>query len=222
MSSLSDDEALKWFENKGKKKCHKQVQEGKMKEYPIIFNGEMVRAILAGTKTQTRRIIKPQPFDLIKSWPANPKDGSEIKCPYGTVGDRLWVRENTRALPCGTGIYSADHTDIGEIRAGMCTFTDKGLARWWSKRSCPSIHMPRWASRITLEIVDIRVQRLQEISVEDVYAEGLVASADGTWGPLGRIGSIYGFADVWDSINIKRAPWSINPWVWCVSFRRIA
>jgi hypothetical protein len=194
------------------------------KEHPIIFSGPMVRAILEGRKSQTRRPVRighaeiPLMIDLIAT------GRTKGSCPYGTVGDLLWVRETT-ADASGSAFYEADGMDV--------CIGEASVPWWYSKRICPSTNMPRWASRITLEITDVRVQRVQEISEEDAKAEGVERSMLGDtpiycdYGPKGQaVASVcktarYSFETLWDSINRKHAPWSSNPWVWCLSFRRI-
>lgn len=161
-----------------KKSAKKPVpKEGEVKERPIMFSGEMVRALLAGTKTQTRRVVKPQPqhiewFAHQNGWCARVRDTEPqyemVRCPYGVPGDRLWVREAW----CNYGgktIYRADY--------GAHTPISDGIGGPWK----PSIHMPRQASRLTLEITAVRVERVQSISEEDALAEGLtVRIGDGT------------------------------------------
>lgn len=180
-----------------------------MKERPILFSAPMVRAIVAGTKTQTRRIVKPGVLE--DGWPIA---YAAERCPYGAPGDRLWVRETwAKAGEVGDDIeYRADNPDpLG--------------ARWR-----PSIHMPRWASRLLLEVTAVRVERLQDISEDDACAEG-VQELDGTLDELAlyarakKMGecatdSRVWFAELWDSINGTRAPWASNPFVWVVSFKR--
>lgn len=172
-----------------------------MKERPILFSGEMVRAILDGRKTQTRRVIKPQPpawawavHELSEGrffWADTKLDSEDarlwpncddqVTCPYGVNGDRLWVKEN-----------------------------------WWRH------HLPRWASRITLEIESVRVERVQEITRPDVEREGL--QSDDTMRPGHKHSDCYmmhRFAELWDRINSKRGfGWDANPWVWVINFRR--
>ena len=170
-----------------------------MKERPVLFSGEMVRAILEGRKTQTRRVIKPQPLWVgdpnvaFKTHSANPK--GIINCPYGQPGDRLWVRE-TFAGTKNTGFaYRA---------------TDTAYGHKWR----PSIFMPHWASRINLEVVSVRVERVQDISIEDAYDEGM------EWGDQGC--GVLEFKNLWDSINLKRGyGWDANPWVWVIEFKRL-
>lgn len=170
-----------------------------MKERPILFSGEMVRAILAGTKTMTRRICKRQPqSDLGAS------DMSKRGSPYGVPGDRLWVRE-TWAL-----------WDVGETEPRTIFRVDEDKSRT-PRRWKPAIHMPRALSRIDLEVTAVRVERLQDIAEEDARAEGM----DPHYPPTVTEPHATLFQITWDSINGKRAPWSSNPWVWCVSFKRV-
>jgi hypothetical protein len=191
-----------------------------MKERPILFSGEMVRAILDDRKTMTRRVIKDVPgitTDVLKSsisweWkfafcpiPSVASVLSEwIKCPYGSPGDRLWVRETWQNNPYGGIVY----------RAGSGIVNCDG--RGWR----PSIFMPRWASRITLEITDVRVERLQEINSvrhDDVLKEGWPFEFDSK-----DENPAEAFRRLWDSINSKRGyPWASDPWVWVVEFRRV-
>lgn len=164
-----------------------------MKERPIIFSGEMVRAILAGRKTQTRRVIKPQP--VIQDGVAFFKTGQ--RCPYGQIGDRMWVRE-AWIRNSGVPAYRADDPSW------------PGETPKWK----PSIHMPRWASRITLEIVNVRVERLQDITVGDAWAEGC---------PNSDVNVIPDwFIPLWAGINAARGNgWDDNPWVWAIEFKRV-
>lgn len=198
-----------------------------MKERPILFSGPMVRAILEGRKTQTRRIVKPQPDDnglwFMRNAPLdwredihgdwNPWKGEtpngdtwngSVKC---WPGDRLWVRETFGKIHYEgvdehpTYFYRADETDA-EADA---------LIKWR-----PSIHMPRAASRITLEVVSVRVERLQDIREDDARAEGVGEGPQEGW----VTGPVVAFADLWDSINGQDA-WLANPWVWVVEFKRV-
>ncbi|HDS0941037.1 TPA: hypothetical protein QDZ12_004337 [Pseudomonas putida] len=210
------------------------------KERPILFSGHMVRAILNGQKTVTRREIKPSmrsadsSFELHQqedeSWrPMHTFDescmdakGTEhpIVCPYGQPGDRLWVREAwladaqldsiaPRDLSQGEPIlYPAD----GSARQTGCVMVSQGRGR-------PSIHMPRWASRILLEITAVRVELLQDITEEQAEAEGVnflrhVPDADET------LTASQLFECLWSSINGDES-WNGNPWVWVVEFKRI-
>jgi hypothetical protein len=188
-----------------------------VKERPILFSGDMVRAILSGSKTQTRRIAKPRRGDRTpcEHWMPYTSDvigrncehGSEVQfCPDGQPGDRLWVRETF-----GIGRYEADGESI-EGRAHYRSSEPSCKCRW-----LPSIHMPRWASRITLEITDVRVERLQTISGQDCWAEGIEAAG---W-DCTRYGSVVEcYRDIWESIHGVGA-WDINPLVWVVKFKRV-
>jgi hypothetical protein len=170
----------------------------------------MVRAILDGRKTQTRRVIKPQPGDIHR-------DLLRINyhCPYGQPGDHLWVRETwspwadeaTKQAARGKDpvLYRADY------RKGCSALEIGGDYNWKS-----SIYMPRWASRITLEIIGVHVERIQDISVNDCMAEGIPINISG-------MNIVYFFRDLWDSINKKRGyGWDTNPYVWVIEFKRIS
>lgn len=251
-----------------------------MSERPILFSGEMVRAILDGRKTQTRRIMKPQPpdwgrlwrgwslgsehfffeFDCDteggRRWPAYYERG--VCCPFGVPGNLLWVRE-TYAIETNLGFRESFSPPFSDNRPIRWTVDEDGNEAWeqchyratdpapllsyddredpgvrWS----PSIHMPRWASRITLRITDVRAERLTEISAEDAKAEGLKAiTKDGKLVKFGIPDSDglpgtddFGwpwdewcvdprdaFRTIWESIHGKNS-WTQNPWVWVVSF----
>lgn len=210
-----------------------------MRERPILFTGPMVRAILAGNKTQTRRVAKPvrhpgwgnlyDPGVLARE----PQYTIDLACPYGQPGDRLWVRESTHRRPMLnllTGEPLADKYDGGAYTAdGADVLTPEGfdLAWWYSRKSCPSIHMPRAACRLVLEITGVRVERLNAISEEDARAEGCPFTWDGnqyeppppevdSWQGYGRAS----FSLLWSQINGPDS-WAANPWVWVVEFRRI-
>lgn len=194
-----------------------------MKERPILFSAPMVRAILDGRKTQTRRIVKPQPTitdNGCPRWgtysgkrmymvPRRAGGGSAVTmtdligeyCPYGQPGDRLWVRE-TWAKWANKNRVAQYRCDVPDDRQHLYTWT-------------PSIFMPRWASRITLEITGVRVQRVQEISELDCEAEiGATAHS------LGDSAYMF-FTALWNEINAKRGyGWDSNPWVWALTFRR--
>lgn len=243
------------------------------KECPILFSGPMVRAILEGRKSQTRRVMKPQPTFASqprfvhgdghsgRGWycceDEYPDEGSVFyRSPYGQPGDRLWVRE--KWTWCSGG---------AEVTKDAVTFGDGGQKFKSSGEYCspqdsyapgafdhikwkPSIHLPRWASRILLEVVDIRVESLQKISEGDAKREGVLlrASAESGRGLI-DIGDKYSpvkyvparaagesldqvlerawkfrphFAGLWDAINSGRGfGWEKNPWVWVVEFRRV-
>jgi len=189
-------------------------------ERPILFSTEMVRAILDGRKTQTRRITKKQPVDILPmnvpdQWVVlltrEPAHGEVWKCRYGVPGDRLWVRE-TWIDPFTTEYIKPSKLPIStEIRykAGESL----NYSNWR-----PSIFMPRWASRITLEIVNVRVERVRDISEEDAWSEGVGGGQLSRFDIDGRIL----FKSTWNSINAKRGyGWDANPWVWVIEFKRI-
>ena len=203
---------------------------------PIIFSGPMVRAILEGRKTQTRRVIKPQPEltisdELYKQNMAMMPD----LCPYGQVGDRLWARETHYRFgywayqnkltksgkqaktfhPVNRNVRYADNPpDRLHACLTLREVTERGLVEWYKR---PAIFMPRWASRITLEITGVKVERIQDISQGDSYAE----LGKSILAPTRALGGILGeFRDLWDSINSKRGyRWDVNPWVWALAFK---
>lgn len=243
-----------------------------MTERPILFSAPMVRAILSGAKTQTRRVVKPQPTqerDLLWWWFGgrgqerrsstlhDTPDGLLERCPYGAPGDRLWVREtwycdnyterDFDAARVGHVTPRADAEIIAEWRESLYYRADTASGRGsccelipecmcaeyktssGRRRSPwkPGIHMPRWASRITLEVTSVRVERLQAITEEDARAEGIE--------PLWRTRKIYpskyaadvstqsfrdGFYTLWCEINGDDS-WSANPFVWVVQFKRL-
>ncbi|HBX1838000.1 morphogenetic protein [Klebsiella pneumoniae] len=211
-----------------------------MKERGMIFNGEMVRALLDDRKTQTRRPIKWKQTRFTEigeredgsKWPWS-EDAEHAcdfwhPCPFGAVGDRIWVRETWNKYG-GLLTYRADHDWIDDMRKEtVCT------AKW-----VPSIHMPRWASRILLEITDLRVERLNAISPEDAESEGLERTnftgfgdepglpsypePDVYFDPLKKQWKEYppeAFAGLWESIY-GEGSWKANPWVWVISFKRV-
>jgi hypothetical protein len=186
-------------------------------ERPILFSAPMVRALLAGAKTQTRRVVKPQPvgnadvqFRVAAAVTLAP-DGKQLRCPYGQPGDRLWVREQFS----GPHYQDAFPPSLWHEMDPLWYWADgnPGSGDWTRPR--PSIHMPRWASRILLEIVSVRVVRLQSIPRGDAMAEGcpfpnMVAGPDPReW-----------FSGLWREINGPDS-WGANPWVWVVEFRRL-
>ena len=244
-----------------------------MKERPMLFSAPMVKAILDGRKTQTRRVMKPKPefFDkgeginsnwfvewchpktgcLIGEWGESEAAPAEVIgcCPYGQPGDRLWVRESFQ-LAKATGSVGDEWVGdellewegpLPKTKPGVNTFpagmgfewevyykADKEPApvHWWR----PSIFMPRWASRVTLKIVNVRVERLQDISKDDAKAEGVsniwkwdkARNAEhpehfvrGVLNPY-----IANYSVLWDEINGKGA-WVLNPWVWVIEFKKL-
>lgn len=192
-----------------------------MIERPMLFNADMVRAILSDRKTQTRRAIKPQPlgngpYKYHSTW----GDFREIpqykglKCPYGISGDRLWVRESWSTPKCLDGKKPSELVNINSLHYWADEEKQAGRKR-------PSIHMPRWASRIDLEITHVRAERLQEINEDDALAEGVdgekeAAERGSTWYDKPR--RAYRF--LWESIN-GQGSWDANPWVWVIEFKRI-
>ena len=206
-----------------------------MKERPILFSSEMVRAILDGRKTQTRRVINPQSLLDNKT-----RVTACYECPYGAPGDSLWVRESCQIY--GHWVKNG-HTKSGAQRWKFSIHASKqvlyvgGFVKSPSDKTQlgfykrPSIFMPRWASRIPLEVTDVRVERVQEISDGDAKAEGLVGwksersdeihygiTAADVWETDPR--STY--TRLWDSINAERGhSWESNPWVWVVSFKMV-
>ena len=228
-----------------------------MRERPILFSGPMVRAILSGKKSQTRRVVKPQPegdpdgfgaptevgnyhptkvdrhgeeYPGDEAFGCWTPDGDQAwRCPYGAPGDRLWVRE-TWAHDSPSGHPCEDHLcgqpDHIYYKATE-THPEMFVVGAWRR----SIHMPRWASRLTLEVTDVRAERLQEITTHDCFAEGLECEQCGY-----TINDYVGYGDhhlcpipghiedqfrvLWDSLN-KRTPWESNPWVWVITFERM-
>lgn len=201
-----------------------------MKERPITFTDAQVRGILAGRMTQTRRIAKPPPTGV---W-------NVARCPYGQPGDHLWVREAWKEVPPETldldVVIHRPSTAPGRIVVYRASGPEH--LRWR-----PSIHMPRWASRLTLEIEGVRVERLQQITGEDARAEGIEPL-----GPIGcpcegeaddpglhLVGCRWGDIDIdpdeephraayrvfWVEVSGARHPWAANPWVWVLEFRRV-
>lgn len=209
-----------------------------MKERPILFSSEMVRAILDGRKTQTRRVINPQSLLDNKT-----RVTACYECPYGAPGDSLWVRESCQIY--GHWVKNG-HTKSGAQRWKFSIHASKRVLYAGSfvkspsnktqlgfyKR--PSIFMPRWASRILLEVTDARVERVQEISDEDAIKEGIqdvCHCGDYIEGhgyhsghsPTPMDGyAVNEFSILWDSINAKRGhSWESNPWVWAISFKMV-
>lgn len=212
-----------------------------MRERGIHFNSEMVRAVLDGSKTQTRRIMKVQPdspnFGLLRitdstksadigkyHWAESNATGTHARsplfsCPFGAVGDRLWVRETWMPDAPRDGTW-ADVEFYGCKGSPLSMIPERyrkpehciHRASWEGSEMVgwtPSIHMPRWASRITLEITGVRVERLQDISAEDAAAEGLTGRA-----------KMHDFGVLWSSIYGDES-WQANPWVWVIEFKRV-
>lgn len=189
----------------------------------------MVRAILDGTKTQTRRVVKGAPMQWLvrdKFAPEFVADPGNHLCPYGQPGDRLWVRETFADLR-GTGIEHRPDTSGPLKRFAFAADHPPGshgdeARKEFGVKWKPSIHMPRAASRITLEITGVRVERLQDISEEDALAEGCTSTAivheDGE-DYTGHYASEE-YQDLWESIN-GPGSWDANPWVWVVEFKRL-
>jgi len=246
-----------------------------MKERPILFSTSMVKALLEGRKTQTRRVIKNPPFlpcdvpgwrydgvwsveddgdglHYLESLDANGEPTENYrpiyeKCPYGVPGDILWVREQTEMyfMP---NILTGEPTNAqcGKYTADESPVLDESgfdYVWWYSKNTCPSIHMPRWAARIFLRVEDVRAERLQDITGEDAIAEGIEPAKfhKGMWRTINpdsevkksfrkqvkNAGAVYdvtpspvaAFSSLWDSINAKRGfGWDTNPWVWVMKF----
>lgn len=190
-----------------------------MKTYPILFNTEMVRAVLDGRKTQTRRPltkIDQCQCELVKDHRGKVDTAAlkcrNIRCPYGQSGDRLWVRE--------TWAHPDDNNGIIRYRA-----TSPKLQTRWH----PSIHMPRWASRITLEVVSVRVERVWDTSEDDAKAEGCwplyrypITDPRGRFPNKDTRSHRSDFMNLWDSIYMARGlGWDMCPWVWVVEFKRV-
>lgn len=209
-----------------------------MREHPILFSAPMVRAILEGRKTQTRRVVKPQPSAGVRASPfvtsgLEDGHGRELRCPYGQPGDRLWVRERFAVDTKGADALVGQHYETPWYYAdadeyGLLGHDGLGPIYVEALRWRPSIHMHRDQSRITLEVTGVRVDRLQDISDEDAAAEGIDYQPNG--GELYRPWRGHerwwerprpAFRDLWDHINGPES-WGANPWVWVVEFKRVA
>lgn len=236
-----------------------------IREKPILFSAPMVRAILDGRKTMTRRVVKCKDIDYggsggkdspewndPRNWGYEHEDGTwsmlkpsdvsdhQVPCPYGAIGDRLWVREAFDIVndPAAYHVDDGEREDTGyqckdAIRRGPaderwvvdyaadenCRVMDRSGDRKWK----PSIHMPRWASRLTLEITGIRVERVQDIENYDAMAEGFPGERwDEGHGNIGEHEPREQFRELWDKLNGPRGfGWESNPWVWVLEFRRI-
>lgn len=206
-----------------------------MGEHPILFSGEMVRAILEGRKTQTRRIIPyREHLGHWKGWTPERTDHWVRMNPYGQIGDRLWVRETWRTDASLDRKSPRLFTKWPvEYQSDGCRLEHGAVYGHTDGKWRPSIFMPRWASRLTLEITGVRVEQLQSISEVDAVAEGIeIVSGDynrddytGCWRDYAKKqhywnSPIDSFHSAWDLINGKRASWKSNPWVWIVEFRK--
>lgn len=212
-----------------------------MKERPILFSGPMVRALLDGSKTQTRRALKVQPMDILamqgeyagREWIAlterTPKPkGTVLRCRFGVPGDRLWVREAWRTIKDSDDLPPRDLFPADRIWYEVDGLDQPGYGKYR-----PPMFMPFWARRITLEITGVRVERLQDIGAEDALSEGIKITFDSkTKDPLLRLTGkcppvhyvkgngivIAEFASLWEQIN-GHGSWDANPWVWVVEFK---
>ncbi|HBR1088949.1 TPA: hypothetical protein MIH37_08475 [Klebsiella pneumoniae] len=200
----------------------------KISERGMIFNAEMVRALLDGRKTQTRRPIKWKETRFTEigeredgsKWPWS-EDAEHAcdfwhPCPFGAVGDRIWVREafrvHSRATDVATLVYKASERNSWTEqtrRVPVAVCNKPATPEKWT----PSLHMPRWASRILLEITGVRVERLRSMSQDDARAEGVIAAS-------GPMEAGLAFRELWDSIYGEES-WKANPWVWVIEFKRV-
>lgn len=220
-----------------------------MKERPTLFNGDVVRAILDGRKTQARRVIKGEPNKVLwnpimlagyAGWTDD--HGNPVRCPYGNPGDQLWVRETWKFYDGYTaGAKGGEHkldrkgysswSEIVYKSGGESKRFNRAPMESWDKYPTwernrnvapwkPSIHMPRWASRIQLEVKSVRVERVQNISDADAKAEGFEPPADApeVVEQIGTYSQML-FAGAWESLS--PGSWSQNDWVWVVEFERI-
>lgn len=206
------------------------------RESPILFSAPMVRALLDGRKTQTRRAVKGKAAEALAVAYSPTFCGARVlnysceeviaRCPYGAPGDRLWVRETFR-LP-------AEYDDVkptlvrGDAPVWFEATTDQQRPEGWGKTR-PAIHMPRWVSRLTLEITEVRCERLHDISEADARAEGAAFHDGRGIGHSGwrhdlkdvHVDARSSFARLWGEIN-GPGSWSANPWVWAVSFKTVS
>lgn len=198
-----------------------------MRERPILFNGAMVRAILAGKKSQTRRAAKDVVAVHTRTGEAlaeTDSAGPRVHCPFGQPGDRLWVRESFTDLR-GTGIEHRPNIDGPIQRYAYSADTRPGSPGDYARKDYgikwrPSIHMPREACRLVLEITAVRVERLQAITEADAVAEGLSQSESGSWLPGPCDHPEWAFHQLWAQVYGEPA-WEANPWVWVIEFNKI-
>lgn len=218
-----------------------------MKERPILFSAPMVRALLAGTKTQTRRVLKQEAPDDADGCCWTDIDGlnqfawvigddqdihpsaPQFPCPYGQPGDRLWVRESLGYdAEYGHFYVATAPSSLGNAsgKTYLCSLFDQDGEGYSTddrmpNRSVPSIHLPRKYSRITLEVTKVRVERLQDISEADALAEGVNVHPVHHGKPRTSLYSpVRAYADLWDEINGPES-WAANPWVWAITFKRV-
>ena len=207
-----------------------------MKERPVNMREHEVIAILEGRKTQLRRVVfnkyttnyySIEERDDGTLWPWRETEDAQdywYPCPYGQTGDRMWVRETFAIVPL-TAYASSDGVQQ-TLRPDDPYDHDAAIYReGWTRSKAgikwrPSIHMPRWASRITLEVTDVRVERLQDISITDAAAEGVVECNANLRGLDPCMEWCYAYEDLWTSIH-GAGSWDANPWVWVVEFKRV-
>jgi len=200
-----------------------------MTERGILMSGPMAQAAHEGRKTQTRRVIRPQPFwiDVVTKLPVKPHSPKNIdgylphRCPYGEPGDLLYVRETWAINSC---FDDQSPSRVGDVYEGILIWhcaadtthgaeNDACRGRWR-----PSIYMPKWAARTWLRLLDVWIERVQEISTEDIECEGILHWIENNGNHGGRRRT---FAKLWDSLNAKRGfGWDANQWVWVLKFKR--
>jgi hypothetical protein len=230
-----------------------------MKERPILFSAPMVRALLAGTKTQTRRVVKSQASDQCSPWfldgfwkwliksTGHAAALDWFRCPYGVPGDRLWVREAWRSAdtldtlsPSGIGDaalgagYNSPWAPLqfeadGKRNGVWAGFGPGNGVVVGPGKLRPGMFMPRWASRITLEVTEVRVERLQAVSEADAIAEGIEPDRQPEDSALlwrnyatgnTTVCPVHSYRTLWESIN-GAGSWDANPWVWVIAFKRV-
>jgi hypothetical protein len=196
----------------------------------ILFSPPMVLANNAGLKTQSRRVVKGMPLEWLSreggftpEFVADPGNGFSR---YGYTGDRLYQRETLRMNEQGEWCYSADMAVVRPMFEHYHRLSELGGAA--RRNYTPGIHMPQWAARTHFEVTGLRIERLWQITVEDVIAEGI--NTDGPEFDEGeraaacgghRPAEVYAYASLWDAINGEKFPWEANPWVWVVSYRKV-